>query len=180
MSHRTIERITLVEPTTELKAEFLAMLDDIDQAGESYPIHSGARNNFGGYVDSLQGMQRGAGLPHGIVPMSSYWLVRGDGILVGESRLRHALTPRLEKEGGHIGYLIRPSFRKLGYGTRILALTLEKAREMGFQKVMVTCDTDNRPSARIIEKNGGILSGHSISDQSGKNVSQYWILLIQG
>jgi predicted acetyltransferase len=42
---------------------------------------------------------------------------------------------------------------------------------------MVTCDTDNIASARIIEKNGGLLSGHSTSPRSGKSVSQYWINL---
>lgn len=171
------EKLSLAGPSTGLEEEYLDMLDEIERSGESYPIHTGARDDFPGYVESLQGMAEGAGLPQGYVPMNTYWLVREDGTVLGESRLRHALTPPLQKEGGHIGYLIRPSARGQGYGTRILELTLQKAREFGMPKVLVTCDTDNFASARIIRKNGGILAGHAISDESRKNVSQYWILL---
>jgi len=96
-------------------------------------------------------------------------------MILGESRLRHSLTPALEHHGGHIGYVIRPSQRRKGYGTLILALTLEKARALGIQRVRITCDTDNTGSVRIIEKNGGILSAQVISERSGKLISQYWI-----
>ena len=107
--------------------------------------------------------------------MTTYWLVKDNEIVLGESRLRHRLTPALENEGGHIGYAIRPRQRRKGYGTCILRLTLEKARDMGLDRVLVTCDTDNLASARIIEKNGGALAGYGISPQSGIQVSQYWI-----
>jgi predicted acetyltransferase len=85
------------------------------------------------------------------------------------------LNPDLEIEGGHIGYAIRPSLRKMGYGTLILTLTLEKARALGLRGVLVTCDTENLGSARIIEKNGGVLESVAISPDSNKKISRYWI-----
>ncbi|HET6317136.1 MAG TPA: GNAT family N-acetyltransferase, partial [Chloroflexota bacterium] len=85
------------------------------------------------------------------------------------------LTRALEAEGGNVGYIIRPSQRRKGYGTLILALTLSEARRRGMSRVCVTIDADNLPSARVIEKNAGGLSGQSVSQDSGKLVSQYWI-----
>jgi predicted acetyltransferase len=107
--------------------------------------------------------------------MTAFWLVKNNQIILGESRLRHSLTPALEAYGGHIGYVIRLSQRRKGYGTLILKLTLEKARAIGIQRVRVTCDTDNIGSARIIERNGGMLSGYSVDPKNGKGTSQYWI-----
>jgi predicted acetyltransferase len=86
-------------------------------------------------------------------------------------------VPALEHHGGHVGYAIRPSERLKGYGTRLLALTLDKAREMGLGRVLVTCDTDNFASVRVIEKNGGVLENQVISNRSGKMISRYWIAL---
>ena len=75
---------------------------------------------------------------------------------IGRVSIQHTLTDHL-KEGGHIGYYIRPSKRKLGYGKKILELSLVEARELGLRKVLVTCDNDNICSQKIIEANGGIL-----------------------
>jgi predicted acetyltransferase len=81
----------------------------------------------------------------------------------------------LEHRGGHIGYVIRPSRRKQGYGASLLSLMLEKAHELGLARVRITCDTDNIGSAKVIEKNNGALSATTISERTGKLISQYWI-----
>jgi len=84
-----------------------------------------------------------------------FWLV-DDGEFIGQSSIRPDLcTPYLLTYGGHIGYSIRPSQRRLGYGTTILALTLDAARTMELKRVLVTCDSDNTGSRKIIEHNGG-------------------------
>jgi predicted acetyltransferase len=169
--------VALVEPALDLREEFVRMADEFHAAGEYYSHHETARRNFGVFLHEVENMAKGRNLPSGIVPMTTYWLVAAGTMILGESRLRHRLTPSLSVEGGHIGYAIRPSARGKGYGTQILALTLVKVRAMGLERVMVTCDMDNIPSARIIEKNGGVLSGQAISPHSGKQVSQYWIQL---
>ncbi len=87
--------------------------------------------------------------------------------------------PHLEREGGHIGYDVPPSERMKGYGTILLKHVLLKAKEMGIKKVLITCDADNIGSAKIIENNGGIYENESISTESGKPVSRYWISISQ-
>ena len=169
--------IKLLEPAEGCRDEFLSLLNDLHQTGETLSNAELARTDFAAYVRNLHDQSQGRDLPAGYVPVSTYWLVKDNQIILGESQLRHSLTPALEAYWGHIGYLIRPSQRWKGYGTLILKLTLVKAHEFGIRRVRVTCDTDNIGSARIIERNGGTLSGYSIDPKDGKRTSQYWIEL---
>ena len=60
-----------------------------------------------------------------------YWLVDDErALFIGEVCVRHRLNDALLRRGGHIGYGVRWSEWNRGYGTRLLALALEKAREM--------------------------------------------------
>ena len=122
----------------------------------------------------LRNESRGVGLPDGWVPATSFFLVRGE-VVVGTCSIRHRLTPALEDFGGHIGYRIRPSVWNRGYGTRQLALALERARAMGIDRVRITCDQDNAASARVIEKNGGVLESESYSPGARRVTRRYWI-----
>jgi predicted acetyltransferase len=166
--------ITLIEPTLELGQELIAMAEEFRDAGDDR--YKSARANFPAYVHGLLDAARGVNLPPDRMPSSEFWLVSGRHI-IGRSKLRYTLTPALKEEGGNIGYDIRPSERRKGYGTLILKLTMEKAREMQLDRVLVTCDTGNVGSAKIIEKNGGRLQDQAISKKSGKLISRYWIEL---
>jgi predicted acetyltransferase len=178
------ERLELAPPTMRWESAYLDFVDDFEAAGEPrIPGASGAelaRSDFAAFVQRLQNDERGVNLKPGIVPSSAYWLLRhnADGAtILGVSALRHALTPALEDVGGHIGYSIRPSERRRGYGTHILALTLTRACALGLERVLVTCDTDNTSSARVIEKNGGALASEGYSELTETRVSRYWITL---
>ena len=106
------------------------------------------------------------------MPATALWLV-DNGEFIGSLSLRHRLNENLLKMGGHIGYSIRPSARKRGYGTKILELALPIAKSLGIDKVLVTCDDDNTGSAKIIEKNGGVLENKV--EHEGKLKRRYWI-----
>ena len=83
------------------------------------------------------------------------WLI-DQGEYIGQISIRPELcTSYLITYGGHIGYSIRPSRRRLGYGKKILTLSLEASRDMGLHRILVTCDSDNIASRKIIEANGG-------------------------
>jgi predicted acetyltransferase len=108
------------------------------------------------------------------VPESTFWLI-GDGAFIGRVSVRHALNEGLLQFGGHIGYEIRSSKRRMGYGKEILRLGLEKAKAVGITRALVTCDDDNIGSAKIIEANGGKLE--NIVLLVGRDVAtrRYWI-----
>lgn len=111
----------------------------------------------------------------GYVPQTDFWLIVGDQY-AGAISVRHRLNPSLARFGGHIGYEIRPSMRRRGYGTLQCKLALHEARKLGLTRVLITCDDDNIGSYKIIEANGGVLqdkvdNGHKVLTR------RYWINL---
>lgn len=77
-------------------------------------------------------------------------------------------------DGGHIGYGICPDYRGKGYGNLILRLALEKLSAMGIFKILVTCDSDNIVSQKVILYNGGVLENR-MYDEDGIAINRYWI-----
>jgi len=169
------ETLCLVEPSADFKDAFCDMAEEALSEGDLRFF--GALSDFEAYLRQCEIDARGVGLPAGKVPSIQYWLIRNNREVLATSNLRLRLTPALLKEGGHIGYQVRLSERRKGYGTRLLALMLEKARERGFDRVLITCDTDNIASGKIIRANGGVFENEVVSDVSGKPVSRYWIIL---
>ena len=101
-------------------------------------------------------MSKACNLPEGWVPDSTFWLINQDKRILGVVNIRHQLTEFLLNSGGHIGYGIRPSERRKGFATKLLSLSLEKAKELGIRKALVVCNEDNTGSFKTIINNGGI------------------------
>ena len=120
--------------------------------------------DFAGFVAGLRRLAEPARVQQAGYRDRVLWLV-DDGDYIGQASLRPELgTPYLLTYGGHIGYSIRPSRRRRGYGRRILALALEACVDFGLPRVLVTCDEDNTASRRIIEANGGRFESGLIMD----------------
>jgi predicted acetyltransferase len=111
----------------------------------------------------------------GRVPELTYWAMLGD-TWVGRIGIRPELNEWFEKLGGHIGYEVRPSQRRRGFGTEMLRLALPEAKAAGLRRVLVTCDESNAGSRKIIEKNGGI-ADVPFRPESGPLKLRYWIAL---
>lgn len=138
-------------------AEFAEMLDEFRSAGELdiYKGHQAAAwQGYAAFFDLLSRMKSGGYPTPDIVPMDSYF-IEDDGRILGELYIRHRLSPRLEKIGGHIGYKVRPSARNRGVATEALRLGLRILRDLGIHQALVTCADSNLASARVIEKCGG-------------------------
>ena len=85
------------------------------------------------------------------------------------------LTDALKREGGNIGYGIRPKERGKGYGTILLSKTLKKAKDLGLNRVLLTCDKSNIGSARVIKKNGGKFESEEFLKEIRAYFQRYWI-----
>ena len=120
-------------------------------------------------------------LPPDRVGEDKYWLVDDEKrYFIGEIAIRHRLNDALAQRGGHIGYGVRCSEWNRGYGTQMLALALEKAKEMRLSPVLITCNDDNPASARVMEKNG-LVYGDSILvsvDGEERLTRRYWKTLL--
>lgn len=108
------------------------------------------------------------------VHASTFFSVRkSDNRIIGTIQLRHFLTDELGKHGGQIGYGIRPTERKKGYGKQQLLLVLEIAKGMKIPKVMIICDKNNIASSQTTMSCGGILTCENFYE--GKEQQIYWI-----
>jgi predicted acetyltransferase len=94
--------------------------------------------------------------PAEFVPGTTMWWADGREYL-GRLTIRHRLTPFLLEVAGHIGYDIRPTARRRGHATAMLAAALPVAHGMGLDPVLITCNEDNIGSRKVIEANGGVL-----------------------
>ncbi|MBI3336361.1 GNAT family N-acetyltransferase [Candidatus Peregrinibacteria bacterium] len=165
----------LVGPSLEYKKSFEEAIEELRKTGDRMGLWEdiGSPKNIEEYIRLRKDHSQGKDLPTGYIPSTTYWLL-DNGKVVGEVHVRHQLTEHLRNEGGHIGYWIRPTKRQQGYGKKILELALEKARDLGIEKALVTCDTTNTASKRIIESNGGVLE--QAKDPQGKPKKLlYWI-----
>lgn len=173
------ERLELVIPTLELKDACAACEREFAAHGE---VFLGARaDDWPAFVQFCANEAAGNVPEPGRVPQHVYILTRvtpdSGRVALGVSKLRHYLTPTLEDVGGHIGYAIRPDERRKGYGAQILALTLPHARDLGLERVLLTCDATNLRSARVIMRNGGVLTSEGHSPLRGGRVCRFWIAL---
>jgi len=169
--------LSLHSPDERFRDAFLAAARDYVRAGEIKSIerYQPGLDDFPRYLRHLRDMAVGVGLQPDWVAMRYFWLIEDDARLVGVSRLRPRLTPALELQGGHIGYDVPPSARRKGYGTQLLRLTLPKAREAGLSRVLLTVDSDNAASIRIIENNGGRLEFEGDVGSFGRPIRRYTI-----
>ena len=168
----------LIEPTIKYKDSFLRGEEEMRKEKRttmSSHLNMKKGEDFGLFVERLKGYSEGKDLPEGFVSESVCWLVEGDRY-IGRIAIRHELTEHLKKVGGHIGYIIRPSERKKGYGKKILELALEKCQELGLKKVLVTCDEDNTASRKIIESNGGIFENKVKDNENEPAKLRFWIV----
>lgn len=94
--------------------------------------------------------------------------------LVGISDVRLGTNDFIKTFAGQIGYSVRPSQRGKGYASEILRLTLEQIASYGLEKILITCNAPNIASAKVIEKNGGVLE-KIIPHPGFPDVKRYYI-----
>ena len=132
---------------------------------------------FAEIVAGFDKQSRGEGLHSGWVPGTTRFLIH-EGRILGLLNLRHQLTAQLLRFGGHVGYSVRPSVRRKGYGTLLLTNAMELAREKDIDRLLVTCEPANIASIGVIEKCGGKFEDKYYHESLDHEVLRYWIPLI--
>lgn len=165
--------LKLIKASREYKQQICDMLDEWYASGENivpYAITKADYHDFDNYLESLD-IKNAEG---GLVPDSTFFCLDTDrNIIVGAVNIRHYLNERLLLDGGHIGDGVRPSERRKGIATRMIALALDECKKLGIEKVLMVCNKTNTGSAKSIINNGGVLENEIISD--GETEQRYWI-----
>lgn len=167
LSHKY--KTQLFDMLTEWKADI-----EINHTNHSpWMIFRNDFHDFDYYLDNLEIKEE---TPDGRVPDTTLFCLDKDrNIFVGAVNIRHYLNEGLLKTGGHIGDGIRPSERRKGYATAMIALALEECKKLGINRVLMCCDKDNIGSAKSIIKNGGVLENEV--EEDGHLEQRYWIQL---
>jgi predicted acetyltransferase len=163
----------------EFREQYLLFYEDWKSSGEDIvpwvveqdPSNFETLLEFLYSEDSEEKLTNSAWVPH-----STYWLMNEENRLVGAVNIRHRLNEKLLNGGGHIGYGISPSFRRRGYASALLSQTLEIAKKLSLDKVLLVCDKDNVGSEKTILKQGGIFESEFTEDD-GNIVKRFWISL---
>lgn len=115
-----------------------------------------------------------ANIPQSRVPALTYFYIRvEDEKIVGMINIRLSLNEFLKREGGHIGYCIRPTERQKHYATDMLNDALKVCDTLGMKEVILTCDKSNIASAGVIKNCNGELVAEVYSDTFKDEIQKY-------
>ncbi|MCF2718107.1 GNAT family N-acetyltransferase [Paenibacillus sp. UKAQ_18] len=173
-----MQTVRLVKPDQDWKEAYLSFYEEWKKSQEHMVpwVISVEPYDFEGMLTFLSNQENGINLSEGWVKSSTYWLMDADNQVLGAVNIRHDLNEHLMNAGGHIGYGIRPSARGNRYAVTMLALALEKAKELGISRALVVCDSDNIASKKTIIQNGGTPDKDYI-EEDGNRVNRFWIEL---
>ena len=173
-----MEDFILIRPSEEYAAEIVSYRNDFLVSG----------NFMGGcgdlrtledplqYIRASREFEDPLTVPENRVQATQFLYVRtSDKRVVGMIQVRHSFNAYLEKFGGHIGYSVRPSERRKGCATAMLAAVLPYCKEIGLDRVLLTCDDGNVASERTILANGGVYESTVFEAGENVGVKRFWI-----
>ena len=145
----------LTRPTMEYEQSYLAATHGIDlfEAQFDPELRIWTPQEYASFVHFAQRVDFW-GMPEH-PPEEYLWLV-DQGEFIGRLFILHWLNEYRLKSDGLVDYWIRASRRQEGYGRLILRLALERFKQVGLDRVLITCREDNLWSRKIIEANGGV------------------------
>lgn len=149
--------ITLRRPVKEYETEAIAFKQEFIDNGEKTINGSELLDQMESYDDWLKSVQDNASSdtvnPSWVVT-DTYFAFDENDRIIGIIDLRHELNDFL-KDFGNSGYSVRPTERRKGYATQMLRLIMERAHQIGMEKIQLSVERSNEASVKTILKNGG-------------------------
>ena len=175
-----MDELILIRPTIEYASQIIEYRQEFLDAGDSMDGCGPLRRleDPEEYIKTCAEYEDSQTVPTHLVPATQFIFVRkSDNKLMGMIQVRHCFNDYLEKYAGHIGYSVRPSERRKGYAKEMLRMTLPFCREIGLDKVLISCIDGNIGSEKTILANGGIYESTVYEPKGNKYLKRFWITL---
>jgi predicted acetyltransferase len=88
------------------------------------------------------------------VPAYSFRMQNPGGAYLGRIRLRVGWNEDVIRYAGQVGYAVEPAHRGRHYAERSCRLIMPVAKRHGMTSLWITCQPDNAPSRRTLERLG--------------------------
>jgi len=169
----------LVKPNAAYKDSFIAAIREFQEEGRYLFVPMDEmEKDFKGFVEKLSKGEEHLHKPYADwvepVPETILWLVKDDHY-IGTLNIRHRLNWHLEKWGGHVNFLIRPSMRSKGFAKKILHKGMPYVSHLGIDRAMITIDPENTAAQRIVEFCGGEFEDELPATTQFPPRKRYWL-----
>lgn len=179
LQKETLEReyresfLRLESPDFSHEKRFFTMLSTYEEAGESVKYYE---TSYPTFLTRLESLKRGEDVN---LPQTHYFFViNGLDEIIGTLRIRSELNQVTSIDGGHVGYDLSPSQRGKGLGKKVMALIKETSKVLGLESLLITIESDNISSRRMIESGGGgIYKEEKTSPLTRKAIRHYHLSL---
>jgi predicted acetyltransferase len=169
----------LIKPSVDCKHSFLEALDEFHGEGRYLFVdRAKIEPKFESFIDEIRTGKRHLHKPYADwvepVPETILWLVKDDQY-IGTLNIRHRLNWHLEKWGGHVNFIIRPSMRRKGFGKKILQKGMPFVAYLGIDKALITLAPENKSAIKIVEFCGGVLQDETPATDKFPARLRYWL-----
>ncbi len=169
----------LVKPSLEHKESYLDALREFHEEGRyDFLKYDEIEANFEQFIQELNDGNRHLHKPYADwvepVPETILWLVKSDKF-IGTFNIRHRLNWHLEKWGGHVNFVIRPSMRGKGFGKKILQKGMPFTCYLGIDRALLTVSPVNEAAIKIVEFCGAELQDELAETDQFPLRRRYWL-----
>ncbi|MBX2834919.1 MAG: GNAT family N-acetyltransferase [Micavibrio sp.] len=169
----------LVKPRVDYKESYLEALKEYHAEGRYQFLDSdNLEKNFESWLDDLN--ENNCYLHKHFndwvepVPETNLWLVK-ETKYIGTLNIRHRLNWHLEKWGGHVNFVIRPSMRGKGFGKKILQKGIPYISYFGIDRALLTVSPENKAAQRIVEFSGAEFEDETSQTDKFPARLRYWL-----
>ena len=119
--------------------------------------------------------EKGENLPENYLPSVTFWALYGNEV-AGVVNIRKGLNDALKDYGGNAGFMLSTPFRGRKLSIPLIALTLEKAKELGITPVLMTCIDENIPSLSALKKFPAVKveKAQTVADGKYCSIHRFW------
>ena len=169
----------LIRPDMDHKESYLEALGEYHKEGRYEYLKIPELNKaFEPFLDNLNSERS---YPHQRfqewatpVPETVTWMTK-DELYIGTVEIRHRLNWHLEKWGGHIHFIVRPSMRGKGFGKKMLLKAIPIINYLGIDNALLTVSPKNKAAIKVIESCGAVAGDLLPATEQFPERQQYWL-----